>query len=152
MAEGRGQNVSHAYASIKAGVTLRFRLRAHPTCRSDAKSGPDSERSSRRRSELRTEARQLDWLRRKGAFHGFEIVAVSASGAAPNVEVSDRGKSLSDRSSARASSALTFASVLFESVLRVVDVDAFRLSLEQGVGSAKAYGFGLLSVGSVSAD
>lgn len=41
---------------------------------------------------------------------------------------------------------LTFGAVLFEGVLRVTDAAAFRAALERGIGSGKAYGFGLLSV------
>ena len=46
---------------------------------------------------------------------------------------------------------LTFASVLFEGVLEVTDAERFRQALEQGIGSAKAYGFGLLSIAPASA-
>lgn len=43
-------------------------------------------------------------------------------------------------------SKITFASVLFEGLLRVTNPDAFRSALEMGIGSGKAYGFGLLSI------
>jgi CRISPR system Cascade subunit CasE len=46
----------------------------------------------------------------------------------------------------RKRSQLTFVSVLFEGRLRVTDPGKFRATLERGVGSAKAYGFGLLSI------
>jgi CRISPR system Cascade subunit CasE len=142
------KDVSEAYASIDAGATLRFRLRANPTRRIDTKSGPNGERRNGRRVELKTEAEQLEWLGRKGAAHGFEVLSVRASGDVPNVRVSDEGKSRGFRSSGvrQAKNPMTFASVLFEGVLRVTDAEAFRLALERGIGSAKAYGFGLLSV------
>ena len=41
---------------------------------------------------------------------------------------------------------LTFGDVLFEGRLRVTDAALFRQTLEHGIGSGKAYGFGLLSV------
>lgn len=41
---------------------------------------------------------------------------------------------------------LTFGDVLFEGRLMVTDAALFRQTLEQGIGSGKAYGFGLLSV------
>lgn len=142
------KDVSEAYASIKENATLRFRLRANPTRRIDTKSGPGGERRNGRRVELRTEAEQLEWLRRKGAAHGFEVLSVSASNSVPNVRVSDEGKARGYRANGtpQARSPLTFASVLFEGLLRVTDAGAFRLALGHGIGSAKAYGFGLLSI------
>jgi CRISPR system Cascade subunit CasE len=41
---------------------------------------------------------------------------------------------------------MTFGSVLFEGVLQVTDPDGFRETLATGIGSGKAYGFGLLSI------
>jgi CRISPR system Cascade subunit CasE len=41
---------------------------------------------------------------------------------------------------------MSFGSVLFEGELIVTDVKAFREALMQGIGSGKAYGFGLLSI------
>lgn len=145
---GDVKDISEAYASIQAGSKLRFRLRANPTRRIDTKSGPDGKRRNGKRVELRTEAQQLDWLRRKGADHGFEVLSVGTSKGVPNVRINDEGKSHGYRinRTARDKSPLTFASVLFDGVLRVTDPEAFRLALEQGFGPAKAYGFGMLSV------
>jgi CRISPR system Cascade subunit CasE len=41
---------------------------------------------------------------------------------------------------------MTFGDVVFEGRLRVGDAEAFRRALAVGIGSGKAYGFGLLSV------
>jgi CRISPR system Cascade subunit CasE len=41
---------------------------------------------------------------------------------------------------------MTFGTVLFEGLLRVTDVERFRTTLASGIGSGKAYGFGLLSI------
>ena len=43
-------------------------------------------------------------------------------------------------------SRLTFASVLFDGELVVTDAELFRTALASGVGTSKAYGFGLLSI------
>jgi CRISPR system Cascade subunit CasE len=108
-------------------------------------------RRNGRRVELRTEAQQLEWLRRKGAAHGFEVLSVRASDAVPNIRVSEgpksRGFRLNEKTGTK--TPLTFASVFFEGVLRVTDPQAFRLALERGIGSAKAYGFGMLSIAPV---
>jgi len=142
------KDIAGAYAAVGNGAILRFKLRANPTRRIDTKSGPDGERRNGKRVELRTESAQLDWLRRKGLAAGFEVLSVQASSGVLNVRVNDEGKSRGFRSSGLAASKarLTFASVLFEGMLRVTNADAFREALEKGIGSAKAYGFGLLSV------
>jgi CRISPR system Cascade subunit CasE len=41
---------------------------------------------------------------------------------------------------------LRFGAVSFEGRLEVTDLDAFRVTLRDGIGSGKAFGFGLLSV------
>ena len=41
---------------------------------------------------------------------------------------------------------MTFGAVIFEGVLQVTDAEKFRESLKTGIGTGKAYGFGLMSV------
>jgi CRISPR system Cascade subunit CasE len=41
---------------------------------------------------------------------------------------------------------MTFQSVRFEGLLTVIDPERFCQTLAAGIGSAKAFGFGLLSV------
>jgi len=45
---------------------------------------------------------------------------------------------------------MTFGSVLFEGRLTIDDVEKFRETLAIGIGSGKAYGFGLLSIAPAS--
>ncbi|HME50576.1 MAG TPA: type I-E CRISPR-associated protein Cas6/Cse3/CasE [Candidatus Lokiarchaeia archaeon] len=44
---------------------------------------------------------------------------------------------------------LSFYSVVFEGYLRVVDKEKFRMGFENGIGPAKSFGFGLLSIAPV---
>ena len=41
---------------------------------------------------------------------------------------------------------LTFGAVLFEGELEITNAEDFRNALTHGIGSGKAYGFGLLSI------
>jgi CRISPR system Cascade subunit CasE len=41
---------------------------------------------------------------------------------------------------------MSFGNVLFDGRLQVTDAEVFRRTLTQGIGSGKAFGFGLLSV------
>lgn len=142
------KEISAALEGFAAGAVLRFRLRANPTRKVETKTLADGIKRNGKRVELRTEQEQLSWLRRKGAEGGFEIVSVRTAAEVPDVRVSDEGKVGGFRNSipsANGKRRLTFGSVLFEGRLRVTDPEKFRATLERGVGSAKAYGFGLLS-------
>lgn len=128
------KSVAEAYAAIREGRILRFRLRANPTRKIDTKSGPNGERCNGRRVPLAGLDRQVQWLANKGKQHGFELlqVTVVAAGAAELVHSHTTRR--------------TFQGVLFEGRLRVADAERFRAALASGIGPGKAYGFGLLSI------
>lgn len=117
---------------VSEGQVLRFRLRANPTKR--------SKQNGKREGVLKAED-QTTWLQRKGEIGGFEIIDVNAM---------DEGfsrDSLTD--SVQVKHAVTMLSVRFDGILRVTDADAFRETLISGIGSAKGFGFGLLSIAPV---
>lgn len=136
------RRVDDAYARLAPGALLRFRLRANPTKRVSAHDPLEPERWHGKRVDLRGEEARLGWLRRKGEVAGFALVEASADGGIPDVRA-DPGAGVTGRRDGRR---LTFGSVLFEGRLRVVDAGRFRRALVEGLGSGKAYGFGLLSV------
>jgi len=146
------KDLAGAWGHLRAGTTLSFRLRANPTRKIDTKSGADGRRRNGRRVELRTEGDQLNWLRRRADAGGFEIVSARSAPAVANVRIVEEAKHSGSRVEPASSGGdgyrarLSFASVLFEGLLRITDPDKLRVTLEQGVGSAKAYGFGLLSI------
>jgi len=145
------KQVDHLYESISHGTVLAFRLRANPTRKIDTKSGPDSVRRNGRRVELSGQKEQIDWLRRKGEQGGFRLLTVRAAPAAPdmatvpNVLAMPAQKAVGDRGG-KGGSRMTFGAVLFDGELEVENAEAFRRTLETGIGPGKAYGFGLLSV------
>jgi CRISPR system Cascade subunit CasE len=156
------KRVDERYAAIAAGNELAFRLRANPTRRvSTGQAGAD--RLAGKRVALLKEPEQLDWLARKAEAGGFALLSVRAetndlqpinpattAGTAAVVEVRAMpgGEQVGFRSRAEEGgrARLTFGVVVFEGRLRVVDAGGFRATLEAGIGSGKAYGFGLLSV------
>lgn len=134
--------------SLRQGERLRFRLRANPTRKVDTKSGPKGERRNGRRVKLKTEAEQVAWLQRKAAQGSFELLAVRTSADIPAVDVVDEGQATGWRRKADGHGVhLTFGTVLYDGYLRIIDPERFRQTVEAGLGSGKAYGFGLLSVG-----
>ncbi len=143
------KRVDPLYAVITEGQRLLFRLRANPTKRISDRNTAQDERWRGRRVELRREEDQLSWLHRKAQQSGFALLAVRTQiGHDPIADV--RATGTADRVISR-SHRLTFASATFEGRLRVIDPDAFRQALWQGIGSGKAFGFGLLSVAPIPA-
>jgi CRISPR system Cascade subunit CasE len=102
------------------GQLLRFRLLANPTVKRNGK-----------RLGLQDTEQQIQWLRRKGEQHGFTLHSVDAD---------FRGRAISPDINAN------HIAVLFNGVLEVTDSVAFGSAVETGIGSAKGFGFGLLSV------
>lgn len=116
---------------------LRFRLRANPT----KKESREGRRQGRRVAIVREEA-QLAWLGRKAEAGGFRF-------RLNDVRVNDAGREFGwtrkgpdlDRGHA-----LELHIVQFEGILQVTDPDRFAATLNAGIGSAKGFGCGLLSL------
>ena len=149
------KSVDRPYQRISDGMVLSFRLDANPTKKIDTKTGSDGRRRHGKRVELLSVDSQLEWLKRKGLQGGFELMTSTARQGDPNaralrgVKVHGWHGTMDDESSAVRSGKMTFQKVTFEGLLKVTNAAGFRATLEKGIGTAKAYGFGLLSVASV---
>lgn len=118
--EGLDAQVKPAWVELKASQRLRFRLRANPTMKREGK-----------RVGLYGEPSQRAWLERK---------LVRAGAAAVDYRVLDEGL-LTDQEPR-----LELQSALYDGYLQVCDPQALMAALVEGLGSGKAFGFGLLSV------
>jgi CRISPR system Cascade subunit CasE len=106
----------------------RFELRANPTRRDNA---------SRKRLPLRTRAEQTAWLQRKAAQSGFTVDEASLQILPEGREwfrIEKRGQTGFHHS------------VEYAGILTVTDREAFQTAFSKGIGSAKSFGFGLLSL------
>jgi CRISPR system Cascade subunit CasE len=114
----------------------RFDLVANPT-RKVAKLDPDGRptKNGRRVALLRVED-QLGWLRRKAADGGFRLMDV------PPIDV-DRAMTSPFSIRSRGEHGVHYG-VRFRGLLEVENRLAFRETFYKGVGSAKAFGFGML--------
>lgn len=109
------------------GQLLRFRLRANPTFR----------RAGKRLAWLREED-QIHWLDRKADQSGFRIISIT---------VVPEGFQKATRSENKQQ--MRHYAVRFDGILQVTDPEAFLQALRRGIGSGKAFGFGLLSIAPV---
>lgn len=139
--------------SVAAGDVFSFRLAANPT--SSRVRDPAVPRASgarhpdRVRVPLVNHADRVVWLQRKLADAGAHVSPVSVGdGTVPDVVVDGEMRDSFHRRGAgrKAGSEVTIRRVTFVGHLTVTDPGAFRTALVSGVGPAKGYGCGLLTV------
>ncbi|MER7002769.1 type I-E CRISPR-associated protein Cas6/Cse3/CasE [Dactylosporangium sp. NPDC000555] len=123
-------------ASLHSGQRWAFRLTANPTHsgRKTAES-KDTQRFGRLRA-----AEQTQWLVDRSARCGFGV-ATQQDGQ-PNLMLHRRQTLTFNRGMHK----VTLTTVTYDGVLEVTDADAFRQALTLGIGHAKAYGCGLLTI------
>lgn len=131
---------------IVPGQPWMFRLTANPT----RSRRPEDGRRSQRYGHV-TVAQQQEWLVQRGTAAGFEIVAPpgpDGSGSRlDGVVVRERSAQQFRRGEGR----VTLSMATFEGQLIVTNADALRATLTGGLGPAKAYGCGLLTLAPVRA-
>ena len=119
---------------LQPGQLLAFRLRANPTKRLSAGKGHKGKRIG-----IYDEEAQLAWLARKGEQHGFRLLQaqVSRDGKFKQANAVQGTNGVHD---------LELLSVQFDGSLQVSDPEVLVRSVGAGIGSGKAFGFGLLSL------
>ncbi|GAA1797054.1 type I-E CRISPR-associated protein Cas6/Cse3/CasE [Leucobacter iarius] len=143
------KNTDEHLARISTGQRWGFRLTGNPVHALKPEDGA-------KRGKIvahRTSAHQLGWLERQGEKHGFalatqEVEAVDAeSGSVVLSQAQTVRVARSElRRFPREGKTVTVQAVEFDGVLEVTDADRFRDALRHGVGPARAYGCGLLTV------
>jgi len=121
-------NVKEFSPIFRQGQRLAFRLKANPT----VKRKREGEQKSKREG-LYKENDHLAWLARKAEASGFKLISVVPK-PANKLEFGS-----GDEKKA-------FCEVTFDGQLVVVDPEKMAKAVMSGVGPAKAFGFGLLSV------
>lgn len=139
----------------EADKWLRFRLLANPTKASSTVR--KAKRSRGQRVGLYREWERLDWLARQGERHGFafdlkpfSITRTNEGGEEEQFSRELPLVRLVDLNDGRRfpikDHGAQFSAALFEGELRVTDATLFAHALENGIGKARGFGFGLLSV------
>ena len=113
---------------LTPGQTLSFRLRANATVKRDGS-----------RHGLYNEEDQRAWLARKGERNGFQPQRVTVIQEGDQLAWKPRRNSGSRK--------ITHFAVRFDGLLQVTDSHVLWEAVQSGVGPAKSFGFGLLSLG-----
>jgi CRISPR system Cascade subunit CasE len=122
--------------SLLPGQHWAFRLTANPT--HSGRKTADA-KDTQRFAYLR-ETEQTQWLANRAARHGF-TVATQHDGQ-PNLRLHHRQTQTFNRVAHR----VTLTTATYDGVLQITDADALRRTLTSGIGHARAYGCGLLTL------
>ncbi|GAB4151245.1 MAG: type I-E CRISPR-associated protein Cas6/Cse3/CasE [Roseiflexaceae bacterium] len=153
--DGRGnpscRPLDSDYQRIVVGAQLLFRLRANPTKRISNRQPDRTDQLLGKRVAILREADQLAWLQRKGEQHGFRLLATTTTADVPEARAATQETVRGWRPATHTTPVmpLTFGAVRFDGRLEVTDPALFLQALQQGIGSGKAFGFGLLSIASI---
>jgi CRISPR system Cascade subunit CasE len=116
--------------SLRNGRILQFRLTANPTIKK-VRRDENGERLNSNRVPLLREEKQRAWLQKQAADNGFQILQVA---------VSHQQKLTSCKKN------ITLYTVKFNGRLQITSADRFETAVQTGIGPAKAFGCGLLSL------
>jgi CRISPR system Cascade subunit CasE len=120
--------------------TYSFSLIANPTRKVRSNSAGERTKNGRR-IPLTTREELLGWLERKAAVSGFTVDSAST-------QTVPRGRKYFHKDKPRTQG--LHSAVEYRGRLRVNDRIAFRTAVAAGIGSAKAFGFGLLVLAPLS--
>lgn len=129
--------------TVRRGDRVRFRLRANPVCRRDGRrcrpriSEEDFNAGGERRTRAFIKAHE-DWLVRK--------LGDAAADVSVSTLVTGWAWGWRTKHEPQPGQRMQWWSVLFEGECSVNDPAALRRLIESGIGPAKAFGFGLLSI------
>lgn len=139
--------VKHIEPVLRESSLWSFRLRANPTKSDAAQRGEKRDRG--KRVGIYLESERMEWLHRKAGANGFVVLEarVQEEGRAyPQNRGDEKEVSLRQVQSRLKDGKGNFSAARFEGVLQVADAAEFTRALENGIGAAKAFGFGLLSL------
>lgn len=120
--------------SLVDGQLLSFRLRANPTVKK-VRRDENGQRLNSNRVPLLREDQQTHWLTTKATENGFRVIHAAITG-----QSEQKGRRRDD------TPPLTIYTVQFDGRLQITDATTFQTALVQGIGPARAFGCGLLSL------
>ena len=129
---------------LENGQRWEFRLKANPVrkVRKDKGRRPDESVVGTLQGHV-TVKQQVEWLMSRAEAHGFELPL--DANEKPAVIVSQRNREVFRRGSDE----VTLSTAVYDGTLTVTDADLMRATLCQGIGRAKGFGCGLLTIAPV---
>jgi CRISPR system Cascade subunit CasE len=134
--------------SFSEGQLLRFRLRANPTKKLKVFDENGERSKNGKRVGLYKEEEQRDWLDRKGHDGGSRVISCDVIPEAKThiLKPEDGSRTSQAAETENGKPRRPLLAVRFDGVLEVTNSEKIQETLAQGIGSAKAFGFGLLSL------
>lgn len=117
----------------------RFSLLANPTNKLRVNNADGTRKKNGRRAPITSREKLIAWLQRKAESGGFAIDSDS-------LRTIPRGREFFHKPDAHG----THTAIEFQGQLTVIDLMQFRSTVAAGIGSAKAFGFGLLVLAPIS--
>ena len=136
---GESKDYAVMLARLNEGQRLGFRLRANPVHSVRSKDGSHGKRGKIYAHV--TVEQQRGWLVKRAESCGFIV-------REDDFDVVERGQMRFRRKSGEKSVEIGYA--IFEGILEITNVEQFTEALIQGIGRAKAYGCGLMTVANVA--
>ncbi len=118
--------------------SYRFQLHANPTVKRVVRDAAGVRKKGGKREAIKTEAGLRAWLERKGEAGGFRL-----PDSIP-LEIFCQASHFSKKPKTGRPISGTHGAVDFSGILEVTDPALFFQTFSKGIGSAKAFGFGLL--------
>ena len=135
------KDYSPVISLIREGQIWQFRLKANPARKVACDHGRrlNSKVVGKTMGHVTVE-QQIEWLSVRSNRHGFELLAGDAD--MPLVQVSQRKL----ERFAHGNETVTISTARFDGLLRVTDAALFKKTLCQGIGRAKGFGCGLMTI------
>lgn len=137
---------------VERGREFAFRVRANPVSATRRPVKPSTSQAQRLteagargvRVPHRTAAHQLAWLTSRAERWGFEIPTTEAGN--PDVLLVARDRTVFSKQAREGRHRVVLSTATFQGRLRILDPERARRSLMDGVGPARAYGCGLITL------
>ncbi|MBO1900540.1 type I-E CRISPR-associated protein Cas6/Cse3/CasE [Leucobacter weissii] len=150
-----GQSLEYArfLRQVTNGSEWLFRVQANPTKAVREQKKGEGPNARGKVIPLVTEAQQVEWLLARASRSGFEVTAAPGAGAdeaedAPELRLIENREQVFFKGEAEREQRrrVTLRKSVFEGKLRVTDEDALRATLVTGLGRARSYGYGLITL------
>lgn len=144
--EWESKDYAPVLSHVNVGARLNFRLRANPVHKvaHDQFAGSGNAQDGKRLGHVTVE-QQMQWLIDRSEANGFKVLQ-DDNGYQLVVSQRKKERFQRGRKQEHKGDEVTISTALFDGLLEVTDAEKFRHALCFGVGRAKGFGCGLLTV------